>query len=365
MDVEPFARRVMSGRERGPSAALLRAGLATAEPLYAAAVIARNWLFDKAIRTAHRLPHPVVSVGNITTGGTGKTPVVRWIASRLRDTGRHVAVLARGYGARPGELGDEQLMLQSLLSADVGTEVLVRANPDRVGAARLLLREHPETEVFVADDGFQHRRLARDLDIVLVSATSPFGYDHLLPRGMLREPLGGLRRASAVVITHADQVPARGLDEIERRIRAVHPLVPVYRASHEHAALRTPADPAPQSLESLCGRSWFAVCGIGDPQTFLRQLQSIGGRCAGYRWFGDHHKYEASDLADVRREARAAAADVLVTTEKDWAKLKHLPAAADTDLPVWRVDMRVRFLDDGEERLWEQVSGVISAKRNS
>ena len=358
---DQFARRVMSGEQNGVAASVLRAGMSAAEPFYAAVATARNRLFDAGLRKSHRLPRPVVSVGNITTGGTGKTPVVRWLAGRLRDHGHRVAVLARGYGARPGHAGDEQVMLDRLLNDGMPElqRVAVLANPDRVAAATQFLREHPETDAFVLDDGFQHRRLARDLDVVLVSATGPFGYGHVLPRGMLREPLRGLGRAGAVVITHADQAPAGELEAIEREVRRFNPHAPVYRAVHAHAGLRRGADHESRPIEDLRAMNWFALCGIGDPRTFLRQLQSIGGRYAGHRWFADHHGYTDADLAAVRAEARAAGADVLITTEKDWAKLKDLPGSGDADLTLSRVDVRVRFHDDGEARLWEQVRAVV------
>lgn len=359
--VEQYARRVMSGDERGMRASMLRAVLAAAEPLYGLVAKGRNKLFDAGLNKSHRLPRPVISVGNITTGGTGKTPLVRWLAARLRDHGRRVAVVARGYGAKPGQLGDEQLMLRRLLNqGGAARPVAVVANPDRATAAEQVLRERPEIDVFVLDDGFQHRRLARDFDIVVVSATSPFGYGRLLPRGMLREPMSALRRAGAIVISRADQAPAAELDAIEARIWQVDPGLPIYRASHAHAALHTDAEGTTRPLDELRERSWFAVCGIGDPQTFVRQLQSIGGRCAGYRWFADHHHYTDSDLADVRREARAAGADVLVTTEKDWAKVESLPGASDADLPMWRVDVQIRFSEDGEARLWDQILRAVS-----
>ena len=355
----------MSGQARGAGGSLLRAGLSAAEPFYAAAAAARNWLFDRRLKASHRLPRPVISVGNITTGGTGKTPVVRWLAESLRGRGRRVAVLARGYGAPAGQLGDEQLMLMRLLNEGrAGEPVTVAANPDRVSAGRRVLLERPDIDVFVLDDGFQHRRLARDLDIVLVNATTPFGYDHVLPRGMLREPIAGLRRCGAVVITHADQLSPPELEAVERRIRGVAPAVPVYRATHEHAGFHCDggrAHPATLALDELKSRDWFAVCGIGDPKTFLRQLESVGGRCVGFRWFADHHRYTAADLTDVRNEARAAGADVIVTTEKDWTKLRTFPDAADGELPVWRVDVRVRLPGDDETRLLEQVWQAVSA----
>ena len=351
----------MSGRARGAGASLLRAALSGAEPFYAGVAAARNWLFDVGLKKAHRLPRPVISVGNLTTGGTGKTPVVRWLAERLRADGRRVAVLARGYGAAAGRLGDEQLMLDRLLNDGQGERVTIVADPDRVAAAGRVMRDRPEVDAFVLDDGFQHRRLARDLDVVLLSATSPFGYGHVLPRGMLREPVRGLRRAGAVVITHADQVPPAEVEAIERRVRDVHADVPVFRAVHAYTALHTPED-ATLPLGELAARNWFGLCGIGDPQTFVRQLQSVGGRSAGCRCFADHHHYTVSNLENVRREARSANADVIVTTEKDWAKLRALPAATDKTLPIWRVDLRVQFLGDGEDQLWERVKAAISAR---
>ena len=352
----------MSGREGGVCAVLVRAATAAVEPLYCTITAGRNWLFDRGLLQSFQLPRPVVSVGNITTGGTGKTPVVRWLAEHLRASGRNVAVLARGYGAARGELGDEQLMLDRMLNAegiDGASPVSIVANPDRAASARHLLRERPDVDVFLLDDGFQHRRVRRDFDLVLVSAINPFGYERVLPRGMLREPAAGLRRANAFVFTHADQVTPAKLDAIERRIRRWNIAAPVYHAAHAHAGLRAGSESAPLPLDELRGKSWFAFCGIGDPQTFLRQLQSSGGRCAGHRWFPDHHRYTARDLAALRREAGAAGADVLVTTEKDWAKLAALPAPDEDGPPVWRVDMRIRFFGEGERLLAEQLAGVL------
>jgi tetraacyldisaccharide 4'-kinase len=369
--LDQYARRVMSGEDRSARAALLRVALAAAEPFYAAASAARNGLFDAGVRKTHRLPRPAVSIGNITTGGTGKTPVIGWLARRLRESGRRVAILSRGYKAEPGKLGDEQLMLDRELNApdgDPDLNIPIIANPDRVAGAHKVLRQWPQTEVFLLDDGFQHRPAGRDLDIVLVSAVNPFGYGHVLPRGMLREPLGGLRRAGAIVITHADQVAETELESIERTIRRHNAAAPLYRAVHAHAAIRSAgvaaSEPADHSPEDLRGKSWFAFCGIGDPGTFLRQLERAGGRRAGHRWFGDHHRYVQEDLAALRREAVAAGADVMITTEKDWAKLSDVPAAIAGDAPpIWRVGLEIRFHADDERRLLEQVTAVLGTWR--
>ena len=339
-----------------------------AEPLYASGALLRNRLFDTGLRKSHRLSRDTISVGNITMGGTGKTPVVRWLAQRLREAGWHVAVLSRGYKAGPNGLGDEQRMLDRALNSSVEQHrVSIIANPDRVAGAAEALRVRPETDVFLLDDAFQHRRVARDLDIVLISATNPFGYGHVLPRGMLREPLRGLRRASAFVLTHADQVDEGDLSRMGQVIRLHNDSAPIYRAVHAHAALRSEgvplSAPADHSLGDLSGRSWFAFCGIGDPQTFLRQLERAGGSSAGHRWFADHHRYSEQDMLSLRREAAAAGADLLITTEKDWATLSILStAAAEGQPPIWRVDLEIRFVGEDERRLLEQVWRAVGTR---
>jgi tetraacyldisaccharide 4'-kinase len=356
---EQFARRVMSGEAPGAAASLLRAGLTLAEPFYAAVASARNRLFDAGMIRSVRLPRPVVSVGNITTGGTGKTPLVRWLAQRLRDHGKQVAVLSRGYKAAPGALGDEQLMLDRLLNGPgTANAVSVVANPDRVAAATALLRDRPGIDVFLLDDGFQHRRVRRDLDVVVISAASPFGYGRVLPRGMLREPMSGLSRAGAFVLTHADAVEGSMLEEIERKVRRHNPRAPLHRSVHAPSVLRSDGESMP--TDALRGRSWFAFCGIGDPGAFVRQLDSVGGRRAGWRAFADHHHYGRDDVTTIHEDAAAAGADVIVTTEKDWAKLGGLSPVAGATLPVWRVDVELRFMADDGARLWDQVLRAVS-----
>ncbi|HSU68635.1 MAG TPA: tetraacyldisaccharide 4'-kinase, partial [Tepidisphaeraceae bacterium] len=226
-DPEQRIKRIMSGEACGVGPALVRSVLAIAEPFYSAAARLRNHSFDSGRKTVKSLPRPVISIGNVTTGGTGKTPAVRWLAERLRDEGRHVAILSRGYKSVDAGLGDELTMLDRALNAPGKPAVLVRANPDRFIAGTRLLEQAPETNVFILDDGFQHRRLARNLDIVLINALEPFGFDHVLPRGMLREPLTSLRRADAIVVTHCDRVSAEAIGSVESTIRRYHPGVPL------------------------------------------------------------------------------------------------------------------------------------------
>ena len=174
--MEQVVRRVISGEQRGLGARLLRGAMRLIEPIYTAVVASRNQGYTTGIITSKRAARPVVSVGNITTGGTGKTPVVRWLSHRLRENGMHPAVLLRGYKSKAGSRSDEEQLLDELLNAsDASAPVVVHAQPDRFAGSEAVLREHPDVDVFILDDGFQHRRLQRDFDLVLIDATNPFG----------------------------------------------------------------------------------------------------------------------------------------------------------------------------------------------
>jgi tetraacyldisaccharide 4'-kinase len=195
------------------------------------------------------------------------------------------------------------------------------------------------------DDGFQHRRLARDFDLVLVDACAPFGFGHVIPRGLLREPLVGLRRADAILITRADQGDAA---EVERTVRRFNPTAPVYRCAHAHVGLRR-ADGSIAPIDELADRRFFAFAGIGNPDGLRRQLERAAkGGLAGTAWFGDHWDYTRADLDDVMSKARTAGAKILVTTEKDWVKIKRLVREA--DLPVARLELAVKFENPEDER---------------
>lgn len=355
---DQFAHQVLSGSRRGPGAALLRAGLSLVEPAYVGVTAARNALFDLGLLPVRKLPRPVVSVGNLTTGGTGKTPIVRWLAESLQNAGRHVGVVARGYKSKPGTLGDEQKMLDRQLAQPGLVPVQVRANPRRFDEAMRLIDEHPEIELLLLDDGFQHRKVARDLDIVLLSAIEPFGYGRVLPRGLLRERLAALRRAGAIVLTHADTATPPRRFEIEREVRRHNAHAPFYQASHALSQLLDEHD-TPLPLEALADQRWFAFCGIGSPHIFFEQLRSIGGQPAGTRALADHQYYNLNHITALADEARASGAQVLVTTEKDWAKILPLLADARLALPLLRADMQVRFAASDGDRLLAQVSNLL------
>ncbi|MEK6259720.1 MAG: tetraacyldisaccharide 4'-kinase [Planctomycetota bacterium] len=367
---EATLHELLSGHRRDVGARLLRGGLHLASWGYGAAMSLRNIAYDREwLRTA-RVDVPVISLGNITTGGTGKTPLAAWLANWLTEAGRTPGLLSRGYRSlgktahlaeRADHVGnDEKLVLDRLCP---GVPHLQQR--DRVSAARRLVSEQG-CDTLILDDGFQHRRLHRDLDLVLIDALCPWGYGHLLPRGLLREPLSALRRADLVLLTRADQISPeqRGLllDQLAR-VRGTDECVEIAFAPRHLIGLHGETLP----LEAVPGRTVFAFCGIGNPHGFARTVsslesvpsrsvspstqsqfsESVGddeGRDAALwnrlRVFPDHHHYTERDLASVADTARQTDAEIVLTTLKDFVKLRpgawHGP-------PLYAIEVGVEF----------------------
>lgn len=264
---------------------------------------------------------PVVSVGNLTAGGTGKTPFVAFLARRLAAGGLRVGILSRGYGAARGDgarENDEARWLAAALPDSLRVQ-----DPDRLrGAEELVLRG---VDVILLDDGFQHRRLARDLDLVLVDATRPWGLPPpapgatsvraCLPRGLLREPPAALARADLLVLTRADQVEPAALAGLRSELEALAPGRPVCVGRHRPTRLVGP-DGREVPLAALAGRTLDLLSALGNPEAFQRSLEALGARVATHRAFADHHRYVPGDLAGLGDDGRW-----LVTSEKDAVKL--------------------------------------------
>jgi tetraacyldisaccharide 4'-kinase len=361
----PKLLEMMSGTRRDALAMVVRAGLRGVEPFYTAATVVRNLLYDRKLLATHALSRPVISIGNITSGGTGKTPVVRWLAGALQERGWQVAILSRGYKARPGEAGDEQIMLTHMLETPGTPFPIIAAHPNRVMLGRSIIQQNPHVQAIVLDDGFQHRRLRRDLDVVLIDASSPFGFEHVLPRGLLREPLSSLARADALLITHALHHDDAGRERLKNRLRHYNSRAPIFESIHEPVGLRSAAvrsSDAPDSpLDYLDGCRIFAFSGIGNPARFEQALRDAGALLCGVRRFPDHYDYSASDLEGLQTAAVETGARAMITTEKDWVKLQPLAKTSDSELPILRLDVSLRFLDDGEARLLELAIAAISA----
>jgi tetraacyldisaccharide 4'-kinase len=306
---------LIRGQRRGAWPACQRLGLGLLSLPYSLCVRLRNAAFDRGWRRVERAAVPVISVGNLTAGGTGKTPCVELVARFYRDLDRRVAILSRGYGAAGG-MNDEALVLEQNLP-----DVPHLQGADRAALARVAVEEL-ESEVLILDDGFQHRRLGRDLDLVLIDATNPWGHGHLLPRGLLREPVTGLRRAHLVLLTRCDLVPADTLEAIRQRVRGIAPQLPLVESIHEPAAWQN-ASGSEQPTAALQGRPIAAFCGLGNPDGFRRTLDRLGLDMVAWRTFPDHHAYTREDVDELRRWARAQPAEAaLVTTQKDLVKIK-------------------------------------------
>jgi tetraacyldisaccharide 4'-kinase len=348
---------IVCGEARGLSALVARAGLRVASWPWRFGVWWRNRAFDRGRRTVHCAAVPVVSIGNLTLGGTGKTPCVEWVARFFRDRDVQVAILSRGYGGEAGR-NDEAMVLEENLP-----DVPHYQGPDRVGLAETAVEES-ESELLVLDDGFQHRRLHRDLDVVLIDATCPPARDHLFPRGTLREPVSALRRASAIVLTRCNQVPAGEVAALREWLTRRWPTIPVATTEHRPIDLvgcDDQREPTRAPVELLRGRPVGAVCGIGNPAAFRHTLEELGANVVSSRTFPDHHRYTREDMEELTRWAGTLPAQArIATTQKDLVKIR-VPDLAGR--PVWAVQIGLVFRDGEEafaaalERLLETATG--------
>ena len=307
---------------------------------YTVVVGHRNRRYDQGQTEIYRAGVPVISVGNLTLGGTGKTPMVKWIARYLRRRDLRVAILSRGYATTEGAKNDEALELEQALP-----DVPHLQSPNRVAIAQAATREL-DSQVVVLDDGFQHRKLGRDLDIVLLDATEPFGFDHVFPRGTLREPVSELRRAGVACLSRADLVDARAREAIQCRVAKLAPNAAWCEVSHAPRTLLNSLGET-KSLTELSGTRVFGFCGIGNPAAFRRTLEAAGAEVAGWREFPDHHAYAAGDVAELQTAIADSGARLAVCTQKDLVKLR-IPALADA--PLWSVVVEIGFLS-GEQAL--------------
>lgn len=275
--------------------------------------------------------------------------MVIWLAQFLRKRAIRVSVLSRGYGASVNQTSDEALELEQRLA-----DVPHLQNPSRVDSARIAIDEL-EMQAIVLDDAFQHRKIARDLDIVLVDCTRPFGFGHLIPRGLLREPIGSLRRADFVVLSRCDQVQMSEIDEIETTIRK-HSKAPIAHVKSEASHLLQ-ADGQTASFESLKDKKSFAFCGIGNPENFWATLERLEFNLRGNIPFPDHHNYDREDINRIGSSANRYQAEFILCTHKDLVKIGVNEIGG---IPIYALVVELKF-DQGEDRLSEMILKTISA----
>jgi tetraacyldisaccharide 4'-kinase len=347
-----YFRDLVHGRMHGLWPTLQRGGLWVASVPYGWATRFRNCLYDGGWKSSRRVPVPVVSVGNLTLGGTGKTPCVGYITDFYRRHGRRVAILSRGYGSQRAP-NDEALLLRENLP-----DVLHFQGVDRVALAWEAVKT-AASEVLVLDDGFQHRRLARDLDIVLIDATQPWESDYLFPRGLLRETHRSLSRAGVVILTRCDQASENKRGRLREAIAQLTPSASVVETIHRPLDLMNSRRQT-MSLAALVSRKVAAFCGIGNPHAFRTTLDGLGLHVVAFRTFPDHHAYTAADVADLTDWAKRQSPEaVAITTQKDLVKVRSFNLG---DSNLWSLRVRLH-LEVGGEALHQRLLNVFPSQR--
>ncbi|HOW71434.1 MAG TPA: tetraacyldisaccharide 4'-kinase [Phycisphaerae bacterium] len=337
MDFSSSYVDLISGQRRGLAAAAARAGLLGLSLAYQGALRLRNHWYDR-LAMPRWLEVPVISIGNLTVGGTGKTPMAVWVCHRLIEHGLKPAVLCRGYKASPQGFADEAVMMSRQCP-----QAIVIAHPDRFAAGQLAITEYGATAA-ILDDGLQHRRMSRDLEIVLIDATRPFGFGHVLPRGLLREPLAGLARAHVLVITRSDQVTPDQLTTIEQTLRRrARADVPILQAVHRPAGF---VDLSGQETHPGQHQRIGCLAGIARPETFVRTLGNLNIHPVANQFVPDHYPYQSTDAKTLERWVQEEQLDAIVTTEKDAVKLRRLDSRWPAPVLALRIEMVMAKDDD-------------------
>jgi len=344
---EAYFRKLVEGKRLSPADRVVSILLLLCSIPYAGIMRLRSLLYGCGILPSKRLPRPVISVGNIVVGGTGKTPMTIWIADYLMRRGKRVAVLTRGYGGRlegqvavvadgsrrllePADAGDEPCLLAAQLPG-----LIVVMGSDRY-AAGCLAMERFNPDIFILDDGFQHLKLRRDLDILLMDGKNPTGNGRMFPAGLLREPLSALRRAQLVLFTRSDGVDPDGI-VLPEGVERCH-------ARHQLTGFSTGRSAELRPFSDLKGLRGLAFAGIADPDGFFTTLEAAGVTLVATLAFPDHSSYGDEECAALARLKRSSRADFLVTTAKDAVKLASA-SAGEFPFHVARLDMA--FYDAG------------------
>ncbi len=347
--MQQWYNRVITGEAVGVLAALLRWVLAAVSLIFGDIVHWRNVAYDRGWKSVTRLPVPVISVGNITTGGTGKTPTVIMIAKCLTEAGLKPAILTRGYGAPRGQRSDEVMVMELECP---GVPVIV--NPDRIAGGREALARH-QANVLILDDGFQHRRLGRDLDIVLIDATNPLGVPGMFPRGTWREGPASLSRAHQIILTRCEQVSGELTDLAAGLLTQwVNPRRIFKQVTEVLGVFDQDGNPVDVRNQTV-----LAFAGIANPDGFVRTLSDLGLQVSAGCWFDDHHRYvterDFPEMLKLTADRRPAA---WITTSKDWVKLRDFTPP----VPLWHVCIAARITGVAGE-LWRQSLADLADKK--
>jgi len=344
-------RKIISGQKNGIAAELLRQLLRLLSVPYIAAIRLRNLLYDRQIFKSYRADITVISIGNITTGGTGKTPVVAWLTNKICEKYK-CAILTRGYKSTIKGSDEANILARTC------PNIPIIINPDRVKGANEAVKIH-DAEVLIMDDGFQHRRLTRDIDIVTIDATCPFGYGRILPAGLLREPVNSVKRADAVIITRTDQTDSDLLERIEKKLLSANRSLVIAHSVHKPRCIITAAGNELQP-EQLRGKQVFAFCAVGNPESFFNTIRSGGAEIIETGIYNDHYSYSKDDIDVLESRALAANTSLILGTEKDFSKIE----------PEWLKGSKVDFayltvgieIIKGAEKITELIEKALAVK---
>ncbi|SFJ65688.1 tetraacyldisaccharide 4'-kinase [Planctomicrobium piriforme] len=326
----------ISGRSREWQAELARLALAAATVPYGIATELRNAAFNCGLFPIKGVSVPVISIGNLTVGGTGKTPTVAWLVNTLSARGCFPAIISRGYRALDDSENDEKKLLDSLCPG-----VPHLQQPDRLAASRRALSSTP-SNVLILDDAFQHRRMHRDLDIVLIDSLNPWGYNWLLPRGLMRESPRQLTRADVILLTRCDLAEEKQLAALQKRI-ARRTSAPILKTAFAPTGcINSLGETLP--LDALSRHKVYAFCGIGNPGGFRKTISAFTDISDDrFRAFPDHHHYVSLELNRLSLRGQRLGVDMFLTTRKDLVKL---PQPTLQGRPVWALEIELTFLDD-------------------
>ena len=312
----------------------------------------KNWLYNFGIKKSYKSGLPTISIGNLSVGGTGKSPFVAWVAKYLRSTDQRVAILSRGYGQLADGQNDEALELELLLP-----DVPHLQHWDRIASAKLA-DEELDMQWLVLDDAFQHRRISRDLDIVLIDATDPPGARQVLPRGLFREPFTSLRRAHLVAVTRANHARPAELDELVKRIKRTAPQADLICC--DHVPLDLYQHPSrTRELSELNGCKVIAFCGIGNSNAFFELVASLGADIVERVVWPDHHAYSAEDVHALQEKvASREHIDFVICTMKDLVKLQ---VANLSGKPLVALRISMAFQEEGESVVKQRIDELASS----
>ena len=346
---------LVSDQKTGVMPSMLRCGLRLLEVPYCATVSVRNFLYDHRALPIHRFSQPIISVGNLTLGGTGKSPMVAWLCQFFLERNLRPGLISRGYGKSSSE-GNDEFMEMSHRFPNI-PHVQHR---NRAEAIQKLLQTE-QVDLIILDDAFQHRQVTRNIDLVLLDATAPFGFSHVFPRGTLREPLAGLQRADIALLTRSDLCNEEERQKIRQQVLSINPNVIWGETIHVPTSLISLESFHAEPIESIRGQSALAFCGIGNPAAFRKTLEQCGVRVEKLLPFPDHYGYTVNDADELVRIAQELGTDLILCTMKDLVKLNRPEFAG---LPLRAVSIEIQFTF-GEATVGEWIKIKSSGRKSA